>query len=708
LKLRTHLLLLAAGVVLPIAIFAALQATLLVRHEADRFRQAAMEHSRTLMTAVDAELRGSIATLHALSTSRSLEADDLKTFHEEAARVLLSQPGWITITLADPTGQQLVNPLIAFGEPLPVIKERETLELALKSGKPTVGGVTVGLSTSRPGVPIRIPVVHGTRSRVLTAFIKLEAFDELLRAQRLAEDWRLGITDANGYFVARLPALPPGPPVRAVLYETLRQSPEGWFRGRTTDGTETYVAYNTSPYSGWLAAIAPPAAVIDQTARRAIVTTTMGLAFALLAALTLALLLSRRISGPIASLAAGARALGRGEALELPTQQRVDEVNRVAEALREAAAAVNEREEALEAASRSKDEFLAMLSHELRNPLAAIVTSVQVLQRAQERPDIVRQTVGVLDRQSAQMRRLVEDLLDVSRIATGKISLERSPLDLANTVERVVTTWRGAGRFDRHEVAVDLAPAWIEGDAARIEQIISNLLDNSVKFTPQGGRITVRTSRRGEQSLLEVIDTGAGLDESLQRSMFEVFVQGGQSIDRSSGGLGLGLSIVRRLAMLHGGHAEAHSEGVGRGTTMKVCLPAIEPQVTSSADSAPAMRHSAKRDILLVEDNDDSRAMIRTALEFEGHTVRDAADGAAALAIVREKAPDVAVLDIGLPGMTGYELAKRMREIVGREVRLVALTGYGQPEDKARAIEAGFDAHLTKPVEQAALLDVIG
>ena len=708
LKLRTHLLLLAAGVVLPIAIFAALQAALLVRHEADTFRRAAMEQSRTLMTAVDAELRGSIATLHALSTSRSLEADDLAAFHEEAARVLMSQPGWITITLADPTGQQLVNPLIALGERLPVIRERETLERALKSGRPTVGGVTLGLSTDRPGVPIRIPITHGGRSRVLTAFIKLEAFDELLRAQRLMPDWRLGITDANGYFVARLPALPPGPPVRAVLYERLRQAPEDWFRGRTTDGSDTYVAYNTSTYSGWLAAIAIPAGIIEESGHRAMASMAAGLIFALLAALTLALLLSRRIAGPIASLAAGARAIGRGDALEVPTQQRVYEVNRVAEALREAAAAVNEREQALEAANRSKDEFLAMLSHELRNPLAAIVTSVQVLQRAHDRPEIVRQTVAVLDRQSAQMRRLVEDLLDVSRITTGKVSLDRAPLDLAATAERLVATWRGAGRFDRYEVALDLAPAWIEGDATRIEQIISNLLDNSVKFTPQGGRITVRTSRRGEHSLLEVTDTGAGVDEGLQRSMFDVFVQGGQSIDRSSGGLGLGLSIVRRLAMLHGGHAEAHSEGLGRGTTLKVYLPAIEPQVTAAPDAAPAARHSGKRDILLVEDNDDTRSMMRAALEFEGHTVRDAADGAAALALSRERAPEVAVLDIGLPGMTGYELAKRMREILGREVRLVALTGYGQPEDKARAIKAGFDAHVTKPVDHAALLDVIG
>src|SRR5688500_877249 len=223
-----------------------------------------MEHSRTLMTAVDAELRGSIATLHALSTSRSLDAHDLKEFHDDTSRVLKSQPEWITITLADPSGQQLVNPLIAFGEPLPVIQERETLERALKSGRPTVGGVTQGLTTRQPGVPIRIPIVRGERSYVLTAFIRLEAFGDLLRAQRLMADWSLGITDANGYFVARLPVVPPGPPVRAVLFETLRRSPEGWFRGRTTDGSDMYIAYNTSAYTGWLAAIAIPASIVHE------------------------------------------------------------------------------------------------------------------------------------------------------------------------------------------------------------------------------------------------------------------------------------------------------------------------------------------------------------------------------------------------------------------------------------------------------------
>jgi signal transduction histidine kinase/CheY-like chemotaxis protein len=707
LKLRTHLLLLAAGVLLPIAIFAALQARLLVNKEADTFRRSAVENARSVMTAVDTELRGSIATVSALATSRNLESGDLRAFHEEASRILSSQPGWMTVTLADPDGQQVVNTLVPYGQKLPVVGDRPSLERAVKAGTVSVGGVTTGVITRRAGVPIRIPVVSRQHTYVLTAFVGLEGFGDLLKAQRVPPAWRLGIVDANGYFVARLPDLPGETPAKAVLYERLKQSPEGWFQGRTSDDADTYIAYNTSDFSGWLAAIAIPTNEVETPRRRAMMSTAAGAVLALVIALAAAVLLSRRIAGPMSSLASGAEAIGRGEAFDVPTPGRVQEVHRVAEALRGAATAVKEREQALEAANSSKDEFLAMLSHELRNPLAAIVTSIHVLQRAHDRPDLVQQTCAILERQSAQMRRLVEDLLDVSRITTGKISLERSAMDLARAAERVVATWRSAGRLARHQIALDISSAWIDGDTTRIEQIISNLLDNSVKFTPEGGRITVRTCRRGAEALLEVSDTGAGLDESVQDSVFDVFVQGSQSIERSSGGLGLGLSIVRRLAVLHGGNAEARSEGIGRGTTVTVRFPASQPPQAAAPQPETPTRQPHNRDILLVEDNEDARVMLRAALELEGHTVRDAADGASALSLALEAPPEVAVIDIGLPDMNGYELAQRLRQSLQQNVRLIALTGYGQPEDKARALAAGFDVHLTKPVDQGSLRELI-
>lgn len=668
-----------------------------------------MEHARALMTAVDAELRGSIATLHALATSRSLQAGDLQTFHGEAARVLLSQPGWITITLAHPDGQQVVNTLVPFGEKLPVIADMRTVEQELNAGRPVIGGVIPGLVTRRPGVAVRIPITTLKRTPyVLTAFLSLEAFGELLQAQRLPAEWRLGIVDARGYYIARLPALPPGAPTRAVLYDKLKGAPESWFEGRTTDGADTYVAANTSPFSGWGSALAIPRDEVEAPARAAAASTAAGALFALLIALALAVLLSRRIAGPMSSLVSAAGALGRGEPFELPAQRRVEEVHHVAEALKDAAAAVRQREQALQAVNRSKDEFLAMLSHELRNPLAAIMTTIEVLRRAADRKEVVQQSCAILERQSAQMRRLVEDLLDISRITTGKLSLERSPLDLAQTAERVVGTWRSAGRLQNHEVVLDTVAAWVDADAARVEQIVSNLLDNSVKFTPRGGRITIRTSRHGDEARLEVSDTGAGLTESLQHSVFDVFVQGDQSIDRSGGGLGIGLSIVKRLALLHGGNAEARSEGVDRGTTIVVRLPAIEPPPSPAQRAETRPLPQKNRDILIVEDNSDTRAMLRAALELDGHTVRDAADGAAALGLALEAVPDVALIDIGLPGMNGYELAKRLRDSLNGRLRMIAISGYGQPEDKARAAAAGFDAHLTKPVDQSALRELIG
>ncbi len=359
-----------------------------------------------------------------------------------------------------------------------------------------------------------------------------------------------------------------------------------------------------------------------------------------------------------------------------------------------------------EAANRAKDQFLAMLSHELRNPLAAISSAVTVLDRlggGDDRADAAR---GIIGRQVSRLVRVVDDLLDVARVTTGKIIIERRPVSLADCVGNCVSALTASGQFERHDVSLQLAPLWVEGDAGRLEQVITNLLVNAVKYTPARGKIHVRLTRDGDRVVLAVEDTGVGIAPALRGHVFDLFVQGERGLDRAQGGLGVGLTLVRRIVELHGGHVDVTSPGVGQGSTFRVRLPvAVAPAV------APPVRHAspalATRRVLIVEDNEDAREALRLALTLDGHQVLEASDGREGIDLALGERPHLALVDVGLPGIDGYEVARRLRAVTGRRPYLVALTGYGQPEDRARALASGFDAFMVKPVDPEALRDVL-
>jgi signal transduction histidine kinase/CheY-like chemotaxis protein len=346
-------------------------------------------------------------------------------------------------------------------------------------------------------------------------------------------------------------------------------------------------------------------------------------------------------------------------------------------------------------AVRQRDAFLALLGHELRNPLAAIELAGQLLDRG-ARPE---RQLAVVRRQTRQLARIVEDLLDVSRVTSGKVTLRRGVVDLRAVAERCVEL-QAAGEGGGVDVACDGAgdPAFVYADEARLEQVIANLVSNAVKYTPPGGRVRVSVAREGGDAVLRVADDGVGLAEEDLARIFQPFVQVESSLDRARGGMGLGLTLVRALVGMHGGAVEARSAGRGRGSEFVVRLAAV----AAPADAAPAAGPTPRgvcRDLLVVDDNDDVREAFVAALEHAGHRVRAAADAFSALALAREQPPQVAFLDIGLPGMDGYELARRLRAEHGARTVLVAVSGYGQPEDRDRSREAGFDLHLTKPVE---------
>jgi len=358
--------------------------------------------------------------------------------------------------------------------------------------------------------------------------------------------------------------------------------------------------------------------------------------------------------------------------------------------------------------NHAKDEFLAMLGHELRNPLSAISSAASLIGLPGVSLDGVGRAKKIIQRQSQHLGRIVDDLLDLSRAMSGKIRLSRAPLDLATLVASSLETYRATGRSTDYELSQDLDPGWIDGDATRLEQITSNLIDNALKYTPPGGRIEVRTWTENEDVVLSVRDSGVGIAPDLLPHVFDVFVQGSSTLDRAQGGLGIGLSLVRRLAELHGGSIEAESKGPGGGSTFTLRLPRIEHLAPASAQTDSAPEHG-KPSVLLIEDNDDGREMMAMMLSCYGYEVRHAADGLQGLELASSSQPDLALVDIGLPGLDGYEIARRLRaDAATRDIKLVALTGYGSAEDLQRVLDAGFDLHLVKPVDIDHLMQVIG
>jgi PAS domain S-box-containing protein len=373
------------------------------------------------------------------------------------------------------------------------------------------------------------------------------------------------------------------------------------------------------------------------------------------------------------------------------------------------------RIEALEHAERQMNEFLAMLGHELRNPLAPIRNAVAMMQTRELSESNLRWASDVIDRQVTHLARLVDDLLDVSRITSGKITLRKEPLALTPLVAATAEASRPLIEERKHafETALPAEPLLVAGDPTRLSQILLNLLNNAAKYTPEGGhiRLAVETGEGGREAVIRVQDTGIGIPVDLLPKVFDLFAQGERALDRTEGGLGIGLTLVRQLVQMHGGSVEVHSAGPGRGSEFIVRLPLLAVQPSADAPSVQNQENASRsgsRRVLVVDDNRDAVESMALLLEVWGHEVRTAYDGPAALALAAEYRPDVVLLDIGLPGMNGYEVAQRLRELPGLEkALLVAVTGYGQESDRQRARKAGFDRHLVKPVDPGALQNLL-
>jgi len=358
---------------------------------------------------------------------------------------------------------------------------------------------------------------------------------------------------------------------------------------------------------------------------------------------------------------------------------------------------------------RRKDVFLAVLAHELRNPLAPLRNALHLLRSEPDR-DQAEQARAIMERQLDSLVRLVDDLLDVSRLMSDKVELRKETIDLAAVFARAVDVVRGQVETDGLDLIVALPeePIRFEGDEVRLAQAIGNMLSNAVKYTDKGGRIFLSGERDQDRIVIRVRDTGIGIPPDLLPRVFDLFVQADRSLKRSKGGLGIGLMLVKRLVEMHGGKVQAASDGLGRGCEFTVILPIASPsEVGGDVEQRDAGVRAESRRVLVVEDDPDSAQSLAMLLQIWGHRVEIALDGRQALDAARSFGPEIVLLDIGIPGLDGYEVAERLRSEHGSGLKLVALTGYGREDDRQRSRDAGFDRHMTKPLEPPCLRDML-
>ena len=743
-SIRNHLFLLALGTLLPVVLLAAGLAAVQARQERQTFERGMHDRVVAITSAIDAELRATVAALRTLAENPTLAEGELERFYGVVRRVKDLNRDWVTVILANADGIQQVNATRPYGaEPLPA-NETASFEAVVRTLQPAIGSLSAGPRGLRQAFPVRVPVLRdGRLAYVLTAVVDPVAISRILREQSMPEDWVASVVDLRLVQVSRLyqEQVQVGVPVASAFHAALTSgATEGTYRGTTLEGTPSYVTWRRSAFSGWSVGIGVPAKSVEASAWRVLGLGLLGVGVSVALALLLAWLLARRISEPVALLAAQARALRRGDysssvqpmqpeapGLQQPaapnaaghgdgapgsTGLTIPEMRELQHALNDAAQAMHALAQArlqAEGANRAKDEFLAMLGHELRNPLSAITTAVQVLRMRPESASSVS-LQDVLQRQTAHLTKLVNDLLNASRVSLGKVELERRPLDFAALVQRVAV--QVVGISPKHRLDLQLEAAWVLGDDTRLEQIVTNLLSNAVRYSPDGGAVQLVLGRAADRVQLSVRDEGVGIEAELLPRMFDLFVQGKRDAARTQGGLGIGLTLAHQLTELHGGRLDAYSDGQGQGSTFRLTLPSIEPlpgtdSATRRASTGTGVVRRLK--VLLVEDNEDGRTMLRQVLEGAGHRVTQAVDGPQALEQALVGAFDVALIDIGLPGIDGLEVARRLR-LMGPQLAatlLVAITGYGTPQDRARSREAGFDLHLTKPIDGIDLLNQV-
>jgi signal transduction histidine kinase/ActR/RegA family two-component response regulator len=708
-SIRRNLLLIVLLAVLPMGIFAGVLLVSFWKTQEDQRNEEQIARVRTIAALIESELEISIKVLQVLANEASLNQQSLIAFYERSKALLARHDAWANLALLTPD-MLVMNASTEFGAPLPRTRQPFMRE-AFETGRPTVSDIYTSSTGGLPRVAIAVPVIRNdVPVYVLLVALKHDYLSEALK-KVVPEEGVAGVFDRNLRFVARArdPELWLGRAPGERLREAILSGREGVIRSETREGEPTFTAW-TYLNNGWSVGVATPSAPLDAAlASHFLLLGTLWLGM-LIVGLFLARLLWTRIDHNLSNSVRAATQLAAGRPVEFPKTE-FAEIASLSRAIRDLFNRERQaRTEAL-AASKAKDEFLAMLGHELRNPLAPIQTALYLLR--QRTRDSYARELGIIERQLKHMIRLVDDLLDVARITRGGIKLNKTAVELSSVVAEAIETVSPMLEQKRIELATRIAPEGLEvhGDPDRLRQILSNLLSNSAKFTADEGRISIETARRGKEISVTVNDDGAGIGPDVLPSIFDLFVQGRQNVERPYGGLGLGLAIARSLTLLHGGELTAASEGPGKGSTFTLVLPSLrEPGAAEpKAQQNPALEVSANgRAILIVDDNVDAATTLADLLGDWGYSTRLAHDGPSALRLLHEEAVEIALLDIGLPVMDGYQLAEQIRkEPQWQGMCLIALTGYGQESDRLKARESGFDEHLVKPVDLDLLAQVL-
>lgn len=741
--LRSILALLVVATTVPLGLFAGWVIWTAWQQQRALVDRQNVEQARAVSVAVDQEIARTVAALNVLAALEPIDTPDLTHFMQMAARLIPMYSGWESVRLVDPDFRVVADTQATADQPGTVLNP-DWIRAVLGGQAFSVSTIRKDPATGRWLFSVGVPVWRdGTVKYALGARIFASSLTDLLLRQKIPPGGVVTVLDADRMIMARTrneDKYVGGPPAGNFL-ERVHTAAEGSWRSVLLEGTSAYSAWSRSSLTGWTVGIGLPADQVDGPIMRS---------FAALSAAGLAIVgvgvlastwIGRRIVRGQRSAGAAARALARGETAPA-FHSHIAEVDELASALRDAAAILarrlQERDEAqreadrhratllegeqaarqaAEALSRAKDEFVATVSHELRTPLNAIFGWVALLKSGSLDPERQAHAINVIDRNTRAQAQLIEDLLDMSRVIRGNVRLEMRPVELGAILDATVDSLRPTADARHIEIRADQHrdPAIVSGDHSRLQQVLWNLLANSLKFTPSGGQIDVRMGFDGEHVVVTITDTGEGIAPEFLPHVFDRFRQETADVTRTHSGLGIGLSLVRYLTELHGGTVSADSEGKGRGATFRIRLPLVGARLSPAAAAATTTPLPAPGDqvlaglhLLAVDDDPDARDLISTALRQAGARVSPAANVSEALGILMTDVVDLVVSDIAMPNGSGYELIRAIRERPQTaSLPAIAITAYNRPEDRERALAEGFDAHVGKPFEPRALVGVI-
>jgi signal transduction histidine kinase/ActR/RegA family two-component response regulator len=711
---------LTLSIVAPLGVLSVLSVQRTWRRQLANVDRQSVATARAVSVAVDTQVETTTAALDVFGALHALDAPDAAAFDDLARRLMVRQPYWSALLLVDMNGHILA------GAPKGDVDEAGSFVTGWAQAVEKTRKTVVSNLFEMPGVPghfvmIGVPVVRdGHVTAALGARVRSDSLGAILRQQQIPPNGAVSLVDADHRTVARSrqEELYVGTKANPAFIDLLSRTPEGTWHTDMRDGTPVYAAFSRSALTGLTVGLSLPREEVDGPIRRILWILAGAWILILGVGAGLGLALGHVIVRAMRSASQSAMALARGEAVS-PAASRIAEIDDLSMGLRLAAETLAARNRERDEASRLKDEFLMTVSHELRTPLTAIYGWARMLSTGQIRDAQRPRALDAIERNAAALQQLVSDLLDVSRVVSGRLRLDVQPVSVPDVVGAAIDAIRPAAHAKNIRVVTTVEGGYLSvtGDAGRLQQVIWNLLSNAVRFTPADGLIEIAVTRSAGTLRIAVSDSGPGVDEAFLPHVFERFRQGASGTTRAHGGLGLGLAIVRHLVELHGGTVEASNHTPLPGATFRIVLPA-RPATSAALECEPspvgigASRAAERLDdvrVLVTDDDMNAREMLAVILENAGADVRAAASAEDAMMILQTWVPDVVLSDIEMPGEDGYGLIASVRRLATSRARIVAiaLTAHARAEDRLRALEAGFQWHLAKPVDPAELLSVI-